>query len=153
MEEAHVATLPNVPRYEEPGAVTLPRLVFSWLQTGKGTAWSVPDIGVLAVMLSSFTEGRSLIRDAAFEEDADGERVLVCTGARERLRFLTSVDPGLGAANTSGEIKLDVALTRLAANRWLDVRHVGRYRTEVRLGRRALELRESSRHNGRASAR
>jgi hypothetical protein len=41
------------PRYEEPGAVTLPRLVFSWLQPGNGIAWSVTEVGTLAVMLSS----------------------------------------------------------------------------------------------------
>ena len=95
-------------------------------------------------MLSMFEEKRSLVRDATFEEDDDGQRVLLYTGTRESMRFLPSVDPGLGAASTSGEVKLDTALTRLGVNGWLDIKRVGRYRTEVRLGTRALKMRERS---------
>ena len=95
-------------------------------------------------MLSAFEENRSLVRDSAFEEDANGKRVLVCKGALETLRFQFAVDPGLGAANTSGEIKLGRSLERFAANGFLDVRRIGRHRVEVRLGERALELREGA---------
>jgi hypothetical protein len=89
-----------------------------------------------------FEEGRSLVKDAVFEEGPDEERVLACKGALETLRFQVAVDPGLGAADTSGEIKLGRSLERLAANGFLDVRRIGRHRVEVRLGERALKLRE-----------
>jgi hypothetical protein len=40
--------------FAEAGFVTLPRFVFSWLQSSRNEAWTVADLGMLAAMLGMF---------------------------------------------------------------------------------------------------
>ena len=100
------------------------------------------DIGVLASLLSVFEEPAriTILQNATFEED-DAGQVLVLAGPREQLRFSRGADPGTGAPGTSGGVSLGTSLERLAGNGWLGV-NIGRHRTEVRLGKLALELRD-----------
>jgi len=141
-EEAHVAILPRRPRYEEPGAVVLPRSVFAWLQAAKGQ-WTVADVGTLSVVLSMFEERRSLVDGADFEQGENGESVLVGSGPLAKLAFERRVNPHINyAVGSTGWIDLGASLKRLAANGWLDIREPARSRVEIRLGDRAKTLLE-----------
>jgi hypothetical protein len=65
--------------FAEAGFVTLPRFVFSWLQSSRNEAWTVADLGMLAAMLGMFENQISLFAKGVFEEE-DGEPVLVIQG-------------------------------------------------------------------------
>ena len=83
-----VGQLPRRRRFEEPGAITLPRVVFSQLQSTKSGHWGISDVGALAVLVSCFEEKRSLVQNATFEE-RDGEVVLVARGRSRSWRSRT----------------------------------------------------------------
>ena len=142
LEEAHTAMLPRRPRYEEPGAVVLPRVVFAWLQQAKGNEWSLADIGALAVLPSAFEERRSLVGGAVFEE-RDGETVLAARGPIAKLAFERRINPHISySVGSTGWVDLGPGLKRLAANGWFDVRELAGGRVEIRLGTRARKLLE-----------
>ncbi len=139
-EEAHLVRLPRRTKYEEPGAVVLPRVVFAWLQQAKGNDWSVSDVGALAVLLSAFEERRSLVDGAVFEE-RDGETVLAARGPLAKLAFERRINPHIAySVGSTGWVDLGPGLKRLAANGWVDVRELAGGRVEIRLGERAREL-------------
>ena len=141
-EEAHMLTLPRRRRFEEPGAITLPRVVFSQLQSTKSGHWGISDVGCLATVLSCFLEKRTLIRDSAFEE-RDGEVVLVARGQISRLAFENRVNPNTAyAVSSSGWVDLPASLERLVANNWFDVRELRGGIVEIRLGTAARKLLE-----------
>jgi len=141
-EEAHMLTLPRRRRFEEPGAITLPRVVFSQLQSTKSGHWGISDVGCLATVLSCFLEKRTLIRDSAFEE-RDGEVVLVARGQISRLAFENRVNPNTAyAVASSGWVDLPASLERLVANNWFDVRELRGGIVEIRLGTAARKLLE-----------
>ena len=141
-EEAHMLTLPRRRRFEEPGAITLPRVVFAWLQQAKGNEWSVADIGALAVLLSAFEERRSLVDGAVFEE-RDGETVLAARGPLSKLAFERRVNPHISySVGSTGWVDLGASLKRLSANGWFDVRELRGGVVEIRLGTAARKLLE-----------
>ncbi|MBA3380367.1 MAG: hypothetical protein H0T97_00680 [Actinobacteria bacterium] len=141
LEEAHTAMLPRRRRYEEPGAVVLPRWVFAALQSSQKGQWTVADVGTVAVFMSMFEERRSLIIDTHFEDAEEGEPVLVGRGSLTRIRFEPGVNPQLEAPTGAGHVDLPRAVERLAANGWFDVREL-RGGIEIRLGERARKLLE-----------
>ncbi|MBA3382153.1 MAG: hypothetical protein H0T97_09885 [Actinobacteria bacterium] len=140
-EEAHVTMLPRRRRFEEAGSVTLPRVVFAWLQQAKGNDWSVADVATVAVLLSCFEEQRSLVESADFEQGEDGEPVLVGRGPLAKWAFTRRINPHIQySVGSTGWVDLGASLKRLAANGWVDVREVARGRTEIKLGPAAREL-------------
>ena len=78
--------LPRRVEWAEVGSITLPRFVFTWLQTSRNEDWTVADMGMLAAMLGMFENQISLFPNAAFEEE-DGEPVLVVQGDADNIRF------------------------------------------------------------------
>ena len=151
LEEAHVSLLPRRPKYEEPGAVVLPRVVFSQLQSTKSGHWGISDIGALAVLVSCFEEKRSLVQNATFEE-RDGEIVLVARGSISKLAFENRVNPNTAyAVSSSGWIDLPASLERLAANGWVDVREL-RGVVEIRLGTAARKLLERDQEGSKTAS-
>ena len=144
-----MSVLPRRPRYEEAGAVVLPRVVFAWLQTTKSGHWSVADVGCLAVLVSCFEEKRSLVQGADFEQGEDGEPVLVGRGPISKLAFENRVNPHTAyAVASSGWIDLPASLKRLSANDWLDVRELRGGIVEIRLGTAARKLLERDHEKG-----
>jgi len=142
LEEAHVSLLPRRPKYEEPGAVVLPRWGFSALQSSQKGQWTVADVGTVATFMSMFEERRSLIIDTHFENSEEGELILVGRGSLTRIRFEPGVNPQLEAPSGAGYVDLPRAVERLVANQWLDVRGRSGGRIEIRLGERARKLLE-----------
>ena len=140
-EEAHVTMLPRRRRFEEAGSVTLPRVVFAWLQQAKGNDWSVADVATVAVLLSCFEEQRSLVDGAVFEQGEDGEPVLVGRGPLSKLAFERRVNPHISySVGSTGWVDLGASLKRLVANSWIDVRELAGGRIEIRLGTAAKKL-------------
>ncbi len=115
-EELHLARLPRRARLEEPGTVTLPRVVFSWLQQGKGQ-WTVADVGTLSVILSMFEEKRSLVDGADFEQGEDGESVLVTSGPLVKLAFERRINPHISySVGSTGWVDLGASLKPTAGS-------------------------------------
>jgi len=140
-EKAHLVRLPRRTKYEEAGSITLPRVVFAWLQQAKGNDGSVADIATVAVLLSCFEEQRSLVESADFEQGEDGEPVLVGRGPLAKWAFTRRINPHIQySVGSTGWVDLGASLKRLAANGWVDVREVARGRTEIKLGPAAREL-------------
>ena len=85
-EGLRLGALPRRVEWAEVGSITLPRFVFTWLQTSRKQAWTVADTGMVAAMLGMFENQISLFPNAAFEEEV-GERVLVVQGGVDNIRF------------------------------------------------------------------
>jgi hypothetical protein len=135
--------LPKRPEWAEPGSVTLPRQVFRWLQDSRDGAWTIGDIGVLAAMLGMFENRTSLIAGATFQEDEDGEPVLVCSGSiLADIRFTPAVNNAhvFDDEGTSGRVREAAAILTLHRNRWLEIERMGGT-VKIRLGERARKLR------------
>ena len=91
-EGLRLNALPRRVVWAEVGSVTLPRFVFTWLQTSRNEAWTVADTGMLAAMLGMFENQVSLFPNAAFVEE-DGEPVLVVQGDADNIRFPLAPKP------------------------------------------------------------
>ena len=87
-EAQRVNSLPKRPKYEEPGSITLPRFVFTWLESSREGEWTVADVETLVALLGMFeNHSPELIPGSSFEETADGELELVVSGGADAFRF------------------------------------------------------------------
>ena len=84
-KEARMAALPQRPKYEEPGAVVLPALVFEWLKTSRDASWTIADTGMLVAVLGMFAN-----RDAGLIIGARFERATTATSSSSCPRTLSS---------------------------------------------------------------
>ncbi len=131
-EEAHRASVPLRTMYEEPGSVTLPAFVFSWLANARDADWTVADTGALVAVLGMFHNRKSLFPGGHFEGD-----VLV---VHEDVDFPRGMNPH-HTEGGSGQVNARAAMSTLARNGWLHVEGDGLgYR--IRLGGQALKLHE-----------
>ena len=149
-EGLRLGGLPRRVEWAEVGSVTLPRFVFTWLQTSRNGDWTVADMGMLVAMLGMFENQISLFPNAAFEEE-DGEPVLVVQGDADNIRFarsqnLQSTDP----FTSSGYVRERVAIQKLVRNGWFEVAKAGTG-LRIKLGERAKKLREGKEEKPRAA--
>jgi len=108
-----VASLPKRPVYAEPGSVTVPRFVFSWLKDSRDEAWTVADTGMLVAVLQMFENRTSLFPNGTFEEE-DGEPVLVVRCGLVDLRFRNGSNGTSVDSTGSGYVREREALRTLA---------------------------------------
>jgi hypothetical protein len=104
IEQFRRDSLPRRAEWAEVGSVTLPRFLFSWLESSRKQEWTVADLGMPAAMLLMFENRISLFPTASFEE------VEVRPSSSARGRSLTSASrrgemallmPGVAALSVS----------------------------------------------------
>jgi hypothetical protein len=118
------AALPRAPLLAEPGAVQLPRYVYSWLVRPEAheAAFTIADPGVLSALLLAFANGDpSLIVGARFEGEGDSLTLVVPgAGVAGTLRFHGRI-AGSPIEDGSGFVRGRPALKVLATNKWFEV--------------------------------
>jgi hypothetical protein len=134
--EERLDSLPRRAALAEAGSVTLPREVFDALRGAEPGAWTVADIGMLALVWLMFENRDSVIPGASFVEE-EGEAVLVCSAELQDLRLPAGVNPHWNQDHeASGSVRVGLALANLAHKGWLTIEQRGTERW-VRLGLRA----------------
>jgi hypothetical protein len=139
-EEMRVKSLPRRPLYEEPGSVSVPRFVFSWLEDSTDNEWTIAHVGLLVTLLGMW-ENRSsaIIPGSRFEEEAE-ELVLVVPGGWDGFRFARGRN-GDTRTLDSGSVRERPALATLAKNKWFEGTAAG-MELRIKLGERAQKVRE-----------
>ena len=101
-EERRVSRLARQPLLAEPGAVQLPRFVFTWLvgDEARDGAWSVMDVGMLAALLAAFAN--------------DDRPCLWADGSRGRATTGRLLSPAASAATTASTARSAGRLLRPA---------------------------------------
>ena len=136
-----VAALPRQPLLAEPGAIQIPRFVYTWLvgDEARAGAWSVADVGLLVALLGAFAnDDASVFVDGRVEGEGDDRALVVPGGIGADIRLHGRV-AGSPIEDGSGFVRVREALRKLALNKWVEVElSVGEFR--IRLDERARKI-------------